>query len=256
MVLHHLFARINRGHRNPCSLGILLIAMAGAGGICNADTWYGRVDGGPEVMVDPNTRRAVGIIDGQRRPLWDGVHRLEDGSSMIIRDGIAVPTEPMYESWQAVAKPEPIYASRYCNQLARKTCGFDNACNTAAACLRARTLLGEEAREQRELTKAGFGYPQTDASNCCRGALDDPEFPACESLAGLAGDSRCRELVVRVCGAENACADAQACDAARQLQAMETQERLTNADPSALSMTGGQCLEAMRNAYFKPCGQR
>jgi hypothetical protein len=247
---------INRARWPSRFVGWILVAGLLASGICAAETWYGRVQGGPEVMVDPDTRRAVGVIDGQQRPLWDGVHRLEDGSSVIIRDGIAVPTEPMFERWEGVAKPEPIYASRYCNQLVRKTCGFDNACNTAGACLRARTLLGEEAREQRQLTDAGFGYPQTAASECCRDALEDPEFPACATLAGSTGNSRCRDLVERVCGKDSACDDSQACDAARQLQAMETQERLTNADPSALSLTGRQCLEAMSNAFFEPCAQR
>jgi hypothetical protein len=90
----------------------------------------------------------------------------------------------------------------------------------------------------------------------CREALDDPAFTACASLAAGAGDSRCRALVRRTCGADGACSGTQACDAARQLQALETQERLTNADPSALSQTGSQCLEAMSNSFFRPCAMR
>lgn len=245
--------RVRRGARG---LTALLLVVLAAHGNALAEPWQGRLQGGAEVTVDPETRRATGVIDGQERPLWDGVHRLEDGSTVIVRDGVAVPTEPMYERWQREDEPEAIYAGRFCNQLVRKTCGFDEACSAHAACLRARTLLTDEMREQRQSPSAGVQYPQTAASERCRTALDDPAFPACASLDAASGDSRCRDLVVRVCGAGNECAGSQACDAAQQLQGLETQERLTNADPAALSRTGQQCLEAMNNSFFAPCGSR
>jgi hypothetical protein len=244
-----------RGWRLLVLLG-LLIGWLGAVPLAIAQSWRGQLEGGPEIMVDPDTRRATGVIDGERRPLWDGVHKLEDGSTVIVRDGIAVPTEPMYQQWRGQAEPEPVFARRYCKQLVRKTCGFDDACRSSAACLRARALLDEAAQDRRGRSDFDRDSAPSATNDRCRDALDDPEFPACSSIGSEAGDSRCRALVERTCGADNACADSQACDAARQLQGLETQERLTNADPSALSQTGRQCLEAMNNSFFEPCEQR
>ncbi|MGB5733735.1 MAG: hypothetical protein WBM40_04755 [Thiohalocapsa sp.] len=216
-----------------------------------AETWQGQLQQGGQISVDPYTHRAM-RGDG-RGPMWDGVHRLDDGSTVIIRQGIAIPTEQMYETWSGDTKPQPIFEDRHCNQLVRKTCGFDSACNNSAACLRARSLLGEEGREQRDQPVSAGTHPRTAASEQCRRAMTDPAYAACASLEAAIGDSRCRDLVDQVCGADDRCAPAQPCGAARQLLRMETEERLTNDDPGALSATGGQCLEAMINAFFIPC---
>lgn len=226
-----------------------------------AETWQGQLQDGGRVLVDPETRRATGLIDGEQQPLWDGVHRLEDGSTIIVRDGVAVPSAPMLERWDRDAKPEPVYAQRFCDQLVRKTCGFDDACSATAPCLQARSLLTESRSEQLSehaaSQDANIRHSQTATGERCRAALDqEVQFPACQSLAAAGGDSRCRALVARTCGADDRCADSPACDAARQLQGLETQERLTNADPSALSLTGQQCLEAMDNAFFAACESR
>jgi hypothetical protein len=249
---HCLCAAMVRSPCRACLFALLAVAMIVT--TAAAEPWQGRLQGGAEVTIDAQTRRAMSRIDGHQRPLWDGVHRLEDGSTVIVRDGIAVPTAPMYERWESEPKPEPVFEYRYCEQLVRKTCGFDDACSSSSACLRARTLLGKEMEEQRQVDRYLIDLPQTATSELCVQALVDPSFPACASLAAEAGNSRCRALVERVCGAAGACADSQACDAARQLQALETDERLVNADPSALSITGGQCLEAMTNPFFEPCG--
>jgi hypothetical protein len=232
---------------------VLLALSLGLAADAPADPWQSRLQGGAEVSVDPSTRRAVGTVNGQQRPLWDGVHRLDDGSTLIVRDGIAVPTAPMVEQWQADAEPEPLYEYHYCKQLVRKTCGFDDVCDRSAACLRARTLLGDEAREQLGLDPRRTLNAQTAAGERCQQALSDPSFPACESPSDRADNSRCQAVVERVCGPEAECGGTQACDAARQLQALEADERLVNADPSALSLSGSQCLEAMTNAFFEPC---
>lgn len=241
--------RIGIGILPLALFGLLLLLPISA----SAEPWQSRLQGGAEVSVDPGTRRAVGTINGQQRPLWDGVHRLEDGSTLIVRDGIAVPTAPMVEQWEARSKPEPVFQYHYCKQLVRKTCGFDESCDSSAACLRARTLLGDEAREQLALDRRRAADAQTATGERCQQALSDSSFPACESPADRAGNSRCQALVERVCGPEDGCASSTACDAAKQLRALEGEERLVNADPSALSLTGGQCLEAMTNAFFEQC---
>lgn len=236
-------------------VGILLLTLLGLllPVSASAQPWQSRLQGGSEVSVDPNTRRAVGTINGRQRPLWDGVHRLEDGSTLIVRDGIAVPTAPMVQQWDARSKPEPAFQYHYCKQLVRKTCGFDEGCDSSDACLRARSLVGDEAREQLALDQRRTADAQTATGERCQQALSDPSFPACESPTDHADNNRCQALVERVCGAEDGCLSSPACDAAKQLQVLEAEERLVNADPSALSLTGGQCLEAMTNAFFEPC---
>ena len=227
-------------------------ALALIAQFATAETWQGQLQRGGLIRVDPDTHRAM-RGDGEG-PMWDGVHRLDDGSTVIIRDGIAIPTEQMYQTWSGDTKPQPIFQDRHCNQLVRKTCGFDSACNNSAACLRARSLLADEGREQRDEPVTAGTHPRTAASELCRQALTDPAYNACASLEAAIGDSRCRDLVDQVCGSDNRCAQTQPCDAALQLLRMETEERLANDDPGALSSTGGQCLEAMSNAFFPSCG--
>jgi hypothetical protein len=218
-----------------------------------AESWHGELQGGGAITVDPETHRAVIDHGAGQRPLWDGVHRLDDGSTVITHDGIAIPTEQMYQAWSEATRPQPIFETRYCHQLVRKTCGFDNACNNAAACMRARSMLADEGREQRDQPLAAGSYPQTATSDLCRKALDDPAYTACESLEAQIGDSRCRVLVDKVCGAGGECGQAQPCNAAHQLLRMETEERLANDDPGAITDTGRQCVEAMGNAFFAAC---
>ncbi|MGD8274640.1 MAG: hypothetical protein PVJ30_01695 [Thiohalocapsa sp.] len=250
-------AQFPRFSRAGLAAAVVLCLLLAAASESAAQRWRGELEGGGEIVVDPNTHRALRQDGGATRQLWDGVHRLEDGSTVTVRDGVAVPTEDMYRAWSQPAAPEPVYAEQWCRQLVRKTCGFDGACRNEGACLRARTLLADAQRERRELRimqgPAGDAdAAQTPTTERCREALSAPDFAACRSLAA-GGDSRCRDLVRRVCGADNACADTQACDAARQLMALETEERLALEDPTALSGSGRQCLEAMHNDFFTPC---
>jgi hypothetical protein len=238
--------------RVPAAAGLVLLALASA-----AETWRGELSRGGSIVVDPQTHRALREDGGATRPLWDGVHRLEDGSTVIVRDGVAVPTQEMYDAWSGARTPEPVYEDRWCMQLVRKTCGFDDACANQPACLQARTLLADVERERSELAlMRGPGLDTAAAvptEERCRQALSAPAFPACASLTRQ-GTSRCGALVTRVCGAADACAGSAACDAARQLQALETEERLAAADPSGPTDTARQCIEAMSNAFFAPCG--
>ncbi len=232
----------------------LLACLFVSAGPVAAERWHGALQGGGSLQVDPRTHRAVRDYDGVERPAWDGVHRLQDGSTVIIRDGIAVPTEQMYRAWEGGGGAQATFAERYCDQLARKTCGFDNACRTAAACLQARSLRADEVREQAGRSARVGGPAQAPTGERCRVALTDPGFPPCRSLEAAAGDSRCRALVDQACGVDGGCSGSQACDAARQLLNMETEERLVNDNPAVMSATGQQCLEALGNPFFVRCG--
>jgi hypothetical protein len=233
---------------------LLLVPLAGT-----AQTWRGELQRGGEVVVDPETHRAVREEGGRTRQLWDGVHQLQDGSTVIVRDGVAIPTTEMYDAWAGGAAPEPVYRDRWCKQLVRKTCGFDDACATAPACLQARTLYADAERERREQAMVR-GRDTDDAAPVptaerCRRALAETAFPACRTLTEQ-GDSRCRALVTRVCGASHACAGSEPCAAARQLQGLETEERLALEDPDGATEMGRKCREAMQNPFFKPCDER
>ena len=249
-------------HRRPAfAAGIACFATLAWAAVAGADSWRGELETGGQIVVDPGTHRALREEGGATRQLWDGVHRLEDGSTVIVRDGVAVPTEEMYRAWAGGPAAPSLYAQNWCKQLVRKTCGFDDACDTAAACLHARTLLADAEREEHELAitrrpASAVDTASTAPQTRCREALaDESAFPGCASLAA-SSDSRCRALVLKVCGAEDACANTQACDAARQLLALETEERLAVEDPAALSGTGRQCQEAMHNAFFSACPPR
>jgi hypothetical protein len=59
---------------------------------------------GTRVEVDTTTRKAWRVEGGERTPLWDGVHRMEDGSVVIVRDGTVVPNETMIQTWRQPAR--------------------------------------------------------------------------------------------------------------------------------------------------------
>jgi hypothetical protein len=190
--------------------------------------------------------------NGGASPLWDGTHRLEDGSVVIVRDGQAVPTESMMNSW-AEPGSEPRLSERYCDQLVRKVCGFREECARSQSCVLARQLLSMEREQQRRAPMGSGPAPQTESSGECRDALSNPAFPICAASVNEGKETACKKLVDKVCGASNECDAGKACNPARQLLQMETEERLQSADPDALSPTGVQCEEAMDNAFFEPC---
>ena len=56
---------------------------------------------GDVVTVDPDTNRATVTRDGVTTPMWDGTHRMQDGSVLIINRGIAVPNKAILEPYPA-----------------------------------------------------------------------------------------------------------------------------------------------------------
>ena len=99
----------------------------------HAEQWATRLETGAGVRVDPSTNRAVVNWRGAETQLWDGIHRLEDGSTLIVRDGRVVPNENILQARRAPG-PEttpsdwegvPIAGYSPCEQLVRKVwrCG-------------------------------------------------------------------------------------------------------------------------------------
>jgi hypothetical protein len=213
--------------------------------------WTGTLPDGSALQVDPATRRAMQIDGDRARPLWDGVHRLQDGSVVIIRGGTAVPTTEMLRAWEGGVATVDELEGRPCEQLERRFCGHDNSCRATAACLSARSLLNSEREAQRRAPFASGARPATEYTKRCEAALTDPQFPPCAS--DPAAPSPCRTLVERVCGEADRCASQPACAPARQLLTQEGEERAASHRPDLPTPSSIQCEEALDNAFFKPC---
>jgi hypothetical protein len=141
--------------------------------------WSTGMQGGGTVTVDPDTGRATVTEDGMTVPLWNGVHRLQDGSVLIIHHGEVVPREATGEPHQ-LSPPEttewegmPIVGYSPCEQLTRRVCGREDECATAAACNPSRQLL---AMEEEERSQAHSRSRMTYTSGQCLEALQDTEF--------------------------------------------------------------------------------
>ena len=149
----------------------------------HATDWNSTLLDGSTVTVDPETNRATITRDGVTTPLWNGVHRTEDGSALIVNRGIAVPNESIIESRRV---PPP------------------------------------KTEEWEDVNIVGY--------------------------------TPCEQLVRRVCGRQGECLDAEACDPAQQLLAMEDDERNSAKNRNLMTYTSGQCLSAMKDReYFSQC---
>ena len=103
----------------------------------SAADWSSDLQGGGTVSVDPDTRRATITRDGVTSPLWNGVHRLQDGSAMIINNGEVV-TGAVADTPHRLPPPEtsdweglPIAGYSPCEQLTHRVCGLKNQCATS-----------------------------------------------------------------------------------------------------------------------------
>jgi len=212
----------------------------------HADAWQSNLKGGGTVRVDPQTRKPTLYYNGGSTPLWDGVHEMEDGSVVTVRDGVAVPNETMYRSWSEQVAAEAQGQVNLCERFVRKICGFQEECSGSRAC--------ELARQLRQLDRderADAAYdPLHNASQECRQAmLDATSFPACEKDVG----SICGPLVTQACGGQGQCQAAPACDAARQLLKLEQEERMGSKEPLVETETGKQCRDALGAPFFAAC---
>ena len=131
---------------------------------------------GTKIQVDPRTNRVTSGSGGQQ--LWDGVHRLKDGSTITIRSGVVVPTVPMIEQKRRPGDEEAAGPSRTevettCLQLVRQVCGPKDQCSTSESCVAARQLL---AMEDEERASNGWVDVHTYTSNKCEEVLGDRQF--------------------------------------------------------------------------------
>ncbi len=223
-------------------------------------SWQSRLQDGSRIQVDPNTNKPVIINNkGISTPLWDGVHQLENGSSVTVRDGVMVPNQqilnyrhslPQARSSFVMGGPSP------CIVLQRKVCGLYGECSDRSSCTRAKQLVQfEKDEEQERRIGATFSYRQT--HDQCHSALQDNNmFGACPKRKKGRRPTPCEELVLKVCGSNDQCDGQPACPAAQQLVEMEYQERISSLSPNTATYTTGQCRQALWDKeFFKMCGK-
>jgi hypothetical protein len=169
----------------PVSLltAVLLLVPAVA---CAVDPFF-KMPGGGTVTVDPDTNRATITRGGVTSPMWDGTYRTEDGSLLIIQQGVVVPNEPVLGARDELAGPEAdedfpvehIVGYSPCEKLVRQVCGRDDECADTEPCDLARQLLDmEEEERDRNSSRSLTTY----TSHRCQTVASDPGlFPPCEA---------------------------------------------------------------------------
>jgi hypothetical protein len=217
-------------------LGVMVVIQSAL-----ADVWQGNLKSGGVIRIDPASHKPTVFYSGGSTQLWDGVHEMDDGSVVIVRDGVVVPNEVMFNTWSQALSETLTEKVDQCKKLLRKSCGFADECADLLPCQQARQL-GD--LQQQRVTP---GAP----SSCEEALLDEKTFPPCAEAS--ATPTACQTLAQRVCGEKNQCDVAVPCNLAKQLLAMEREERLSNESPAKVTESGKQCQEAMGNRFFKAC---
>lgn len=180
------------------SLGAMLATLLLVVGPAAArEPWSAPLARGGQVEIDPRTNRPILIQDGRQTQLWDGVHRLEDGSVIRIQEGRVVPTMEMLspprlesESEEAGAPKdagapkateqpgaEPISGVSPCEQLVMKVCGTAAECWREPACDAARQLRRMEREDWLGGADPGL---ITESGKQCREAMGNDFFVPCQ----------------------------------------------------------------------------
>ena len=222
-----------------------------------ADNWVTRLDEGQSISVDPTTNRAIirsGGAAGQ--PLCDGVHRLQDGSTITIRSGVMVPNEelrspnaatPPLRPGDEAARLPAQQRNPACDLLVIKTCGLQGECKDYEACHLARQLRKLQNSPRQGRRGQGWAIAQ------CQQADRDPgNFQACPRARSQA-ISPCQQLVEMLCVDRKRCAGSDACGTALQLQQLEWQTYYGES-PEASQGPSRQCRQMLvEHAFFAPC---
>lgn len=164
-----------------CLLFVLLVLPLSTAQAANA--YFGMQNGGT-VAVDPNTNRATITRDGVTAPMWDGTHRMEDGSILIIRQGVVVPNEPVLKAHERPRPEEedwaiePIAGYSPCEKLVRRVCGRKDQCADTEACDLARQLRDMEQEERNDSDNPSL--TTYTSGRCRRVEMDVGLFPDCK----------------------------------------------------------------------------
>lgn len=227
-----------------CLTGFVLI-----GKVLGA-SWEAELEDGRQISVDPTTNRPV--IQSDRNtgtPLWDGVHRLSDGTVITVRSGVMVPNEDVMTLRRGeIPEAEPRAFSAACNDLVLQACGLSEECAAAEPCNLAKQLR-ELASKQSPQESDQHEWAET---RCQQGLTDPQMFPVCTATQAVM-TAPCEKLVEWVCGKAQRCAQSEPCQLANQLHNLEQQAEAEGNQKHAQN-TRQQCQETLgRHAFFPPC---
>ncbi len=224
----------------------ILLLLVSIPAVADDGGWRGWLQDGSQVSIDPRTNKATRTTDGESVPLWDGVHQLNNGAVIIVRDGLVVRDAAIIEAQQQQDRSR---LSAACMQLVKKVCGPHNECDSHAACEPARQLL---AMEREELNSSWSGAVMESSTLCLEALGNETYFNACtKRKPGMVATS-CERLVKQVCGEENQCEASESCNAARQLLNMELQDNFTAPGVETASRQCGDIL-LKASPFFKAC---
>lgn len=219
--------------------------------------WQTELADGRAISVDPATQRAE-VTSGEAagRPLWDGVHRLSDGSTITIRSGVLVPNK------QSLSRPPvtphagpdepPALTSRArkinaCDRLLLYTCGLHKECLDRQSCQLSHQLMALQRRAHRvDPAENRWVIGQ------CEQALGNQQnFQRCEHADPVV-NFPCHYLVARVCSRKKRCSASPTCRLAHQLLSLQRHRISAGSppDPGARNQCEQMLLE---HAGFPPC---
>ncbi|CAK0774238.1 exported hypothetical protein [Gammaproteobacteria bacterium] len=146
----------------------LLATVAVPAAIADSNT---HLQDGTPILIDENSR-TVYVLEGTvRRPLWDGVHRLENGSTFTVNGGILINE---FRSPEARSpRHGPPGAPSSCEVLVTRVCGSDNHCAANPGCPAARQFLQMEEKERAPGDPPSIMTPTSDS---CAEALGDAAY--------------------------------------------------------------------------------
>ncbi|CAK0750077.1 exported hypothetical protein [Gammaproteobacteria bacterium] len=146
----------------------LWLAIVAPVAMADLDTYL--QDGTP-ILIDENSR-TVSILQGTiRRPLWDGVHRLANGSTLTVTGGILINEFRSPETRNL--RYGPAGSPSRCEVLVTQVCGPDNRCAYLPGCQAAHQLLQMEEKERPPGDPPSIMTPTSDS---CAEALGDTSY--------------------------------------------------------------------------------
>lgn len=229
---------------------LLLVSLMAFTTNCSvlADTWRADLTDGGEVRVDSQTHKPTLYYGGSTTPLWNGVHKLDDGSVIIVRDGVVVPNETIYQTWTEPPAAKTIQPHDECAELINRTCGNKNGCAARQPCTLAKQLQQLVISAQNDVST---GVGNGDQDMCKHGLLDVTMFPPCEQEIKV--PTPCTKLVTKTCGDKLDCQTTTACNVAQQLLKLGQEAHLNNPEVPVDPQISQQCEDALNNAFFSTC---